>query len=153
MKFVTINDSLAPIRLLRQAETVDDAGLDRFLSREHAFKREATEQGERWLDVFDCREFTGLDADQREAALEWLSANVELFAETSLGVAIAVPPQLEGNAQRFASVLAHAGVPTHVGTDLESALYWALDRVYDEEVDVAPALVLGGIDALRQTLA
>jgi hypothetical protein len=153
VKFLTINDSLAPIRLLRQVQAVEDAELDGFLADELEFRRRAAAQGQRWIDVLDCRGFWGLSPAQRERSGAWLGSQLPLLGETSLGVALALPDRLEAHAQRLASILGRAEIPTHVGTELESALYWALDRMYDEDIEIAPALVLGGIDALRQTLA
>jgi hypothetical protein len=153
VKFLTINDSLAPIRLLRQVKAVEDAEFDGFLSHELGVRRRAVTQGERWIDVLDCRGFSGLSPAQRERSGAWLSSQLPLLGETSLGVALALPERLEPHAQRLAAILGRAGIPTYVGTELEAALYWALDRMYDEDIEIAPALVLGGIDALRQLTA
>lgn len=152
MKFITINDSLAPIRVLRQVDAITDLDLAQFLASELEFKRRETAAGNRWIDVFDCRTFAGLTEPQRVMIVSWILDNVAMLTESSLGVALTVPVRLEGHAKRIASHLERLEIPAHVGDDLDEALYWALERAYDEETWVAPGLVLGGIDALRQTM-
>ena len=152
MKFVTINDSLAPIRLLRQFDAITDTDLAEFLASELAFKRGEAASEDQWIDVFDCRTFAGLTEPQRAMIVSWLLTNVGTLTTTSLGVALVVPTRLEGHAQRIAGHLRQLEIPAHVGNDLDEALYWALERAYEAETWVAPNLVLGGIDALRQTM-
>jgi hypothetical protein len=152
LKFVSINDSLAPIRLLRQVGGITDTELAELLAAETEFKRGAAADGDQWIDVYDCRTFAGSSEAQERMVVDWLITNAVTLTATTLGIAFAIPARLEVQARRLASHLEQLEIPSHVGNELDEALYWALERAHDEDIWLAPSLVLGGIDALRQTM-
>jgi hypothetical protein len=151
MPFVTIND-LAPIRLLRQVGRITDNELAKLLATERAFKLRRAALDERWIDVLDLRQFEAMTAGQRQMCAEWLADNVALISKATLGLALTVPPELEQRARLFTDPLDHIAVPTRITNDLDTALHWALELAYDEDVFLDPSLVIGGVDAFRLTI-
>lgn len=149
MRFMTIDDNLAPIRLLRQVEPVTDEELAEFLATERELKTRYAVAGEQWVDVIDCRRFGGLSTAQRGVCGAWLEANRPTLAQVSLGVALAVPAALREPAQRLAEQLERMAIPCRLSDDLETALHWALECTYDADGWVAPGLVLSGVEAFR----
>lgn len=139
MEFMEISNSLAPIRMLRQAGRISDDELVEFLASEREFKQLEAARGTRWIEVIDCRAFEGLSPRQRLICIQWLATNLRACAKVSIGVAFAVPRQLEGRARLITSQLERRGLPTIVTEDLDEALRWALERCYDEGAITNPA--------------
>ncbi|PRQ02256.1 hypothetical protein ENSA5_24920 [Enhygromyxa salina] len=152
MKFVTINDKLAPIRVLRQVDCITDDELGEFLAAERDFKLEQLSSGALWVEVVDMRRFAGLTAEQRKLCGAWVEKNIGMTAKTTIGIALTVPPGLEERAELFTMYFDRLAIPSMVTSDIEKALYWAIERSYDEDVVVDPDLVIGGIDAFRRTI-
>lgn len=125
--FVTIDDSLWPIRIVRFVGVATLAQFEHYLAEMEACLR----RGEKFVCVLDLTQGGAPTVEHRQRQVEWIHRNEPLMCQVELGVAFLVASPVMRLALSIIFYFKPMPIPYLVTTQSSQAIEWAAQRLAD----------------------